>query len=50
MDVSIGAILLVVGAALLLFIGLGIPNRRANLPERLAPRDERPSQPGRNRD
>ena len=50
MDVSIGAIVLVISAALLLFIGLGIPTRRADLPERLAPRDERPSQPVRGRD
>jgi hypothetical protein len=50
MDVSIGAIVLVIGAAVLLFIGLGIPSRRANLPQRVAPRDERPSPTGRGRD
>lgn len=45
MDFSIGPVILVIGAALLLFIGLGIPARRANVAERLAPRDEPPSRP-----
>ena len=43
MDVSLGPVILVIGAALLLFIGLGIPTRRADAAGRAVPRGERSS-------
>ncbi len=45
MDVSLGPVILVIGAALLLFIGLGIPTRRADVPQRIAPGDDPSSRP-----